>query len=742
MRNGLPYFPQHDANDCGPACLKMVSTFYGKNYTLNELREYCYINAGGVSLLGIAEGAEKIGFHTLMLKTDYEKLLKDVPLPSILHWNQEHFVVLYDRTVQGLFKKEIKFKIADPANSLGINNIDETTFRKNWISDADDKGVLLVLYPTDNFYDGNNGKDKDAQRNNIYSAFYPFLKPYRKQFFSLFLGMLLASVFALIFPFLNQYLLDIGVYMKNRNILIMLLLAQLSIFLGSTIIDITRNVLYLHISNRISIRLVSDYLNRLMRLPVSFFEIRSTGDINQRIQDHDKIETFLTNTSINTIFSIFNIIMFSVVLFVYNTTIFCTYLLLSLLSVGWIILFQHKRRRINYKKFQALKVSQDNLLEIIGGIKEIKLNNSETIRRWRWERNQIKKYKINVEYLTIEQWQKTGFDFINQFKNILIIYIAANLVMADKLTVGAMLSVLYVVGQINNPLQQLTDFFKLFQDARISFERRSDILNIQAEEQEEAEEQGSEASLESGDIHINNLYFQYSSPKSSYVLKSLNLTIPRNKVTAIVGPSGCGKTTLLKLLLKFYTPVQGEIKVGDEYLSNISDRLWRSKCGAVMQDGYIFGDTIARNIVTDGSPINRTLINRAVEIANIKDFINSQPLRYTTKLGMNGYGLSAGQKQRLLIARAVYKNPDYLFFDEATSALDAKNERTIIENLNAFYKGKTVVVVAHRLSTVKNADQIIVMNNGEIVETGTHIELIKKQAFYYDLVKNQLELGM
>lgn len=738
MKTTLPYFSQHDTNDCGPTCLRMISKYYGRDYPLHELREYCYINSGGVSLLGIAEGAEKIGFHTLMLKTSYAKLMEDVPLPSILHWNQEHFVVLYEKNVQGILKKKIQFKIADPANSAGINTLDEDDFRKSWVSDADNKGVLLVLYPTENFYktdDSDNTKEKPLSG---ISAILPFIKPYKKQLFTLFLGMLVASLFSLIFPFLNQYLLDVGVYLRNKNILVLILLAQLAIFIGNTTIEITRNILYLHISSRIGIQLVSDYLTRLMRLPIKFFEIRSTGDIMQRLQDHDKIEAFLTSSAINAFFSIFNVAMFGIVLLLYSTLIFGVFFSLSLLSVGWILLFQMRRKVINYKKFSILKASQDSVYEIIGGIREIKLNNSERVKRWKWERNQIRKYRVSIQYLSIEQWQKIGFEFINQLKNIIIIYIAANLVISDQLTIGAMLSILYIVGQINNPLLQLTEFFKLYQDAKISFERRNDINTVAAENESE---QTATEPFEGGDIHVRNLYFQYSSPKSSHVLKNINLIIPRNKVTAIVGPSGCGKTTLLKLLLKFYEPVGGDIIVGSENLWNINDRLWRSKCGAVMQDGYIFADTITRNIVIDGGEIDKALLERSVDIANIKGFINSLPLRFTTKLGMNGNGLSAGQKQRLLIARAVYKDPDFLFFDEATSALDALNERKIIENLNEFFDGKTVVVVAHRLSTVKNADQIIVMNNGEIVEVGNHLSLIKNQGFYFELIRNQLELG-
>lgn len=736
----FPYYAQHDANDCGPSCLRMVAKFYGKDYSLQQLRDYCFINSNGVSLLGISEAAEKIGFHSLMVKTDYQKIINDVPLPAILHWNQEHFVVLYDKSnirSEPAAKRRNKFVIGDPHPSSGIISVDEPTFRKSWISDADDKGVALVLYPTEKFFNDDRALEP-AQKNSLKSLI-GFLKPYKKYIAQLLLGMLIASIFSLAVPLLTQAMLDYGIQQSDNQLVMLILIGQLMIFAGETCIEIIRNIIFLSISSRVTITIISGYLTKLMRLPIRFFDIRSTGDIIQRLKDYDKIENFLTGTTINTIFSFLNIIIFSIVILLYSPFVFLLFFLMSALSVGWIFFFQRRRKILNYKRFQNMRASQDSLYEIINGIKEIKLNNAEISRRWQWERNQVRLFKINAKALVLEQWQRIGFGFINHLKNILITYVAAREVMSGSMTIGMMLSVVYIIGQTNWPLNQLIDFFRSAQDARISFDRLNEVETIKKED--EGTETPQHQTEAHGDIVLNNLYFQYGSPRSPYVLEDITTSFPKGKVTAIVGPSGCGKTTLLKLLLKFYPPVKGDISIGDTPLPNISDRVWRNQCAAVLQDGHFFADTIAHNIVIDGSEIDENKMNRAVHMANIKNFINRLPLGYTTKLGINGSGLSAGQKQRLLIARAVYKDPDFLLLDEATSALDAGNEKVIIGNLAEFYKGKTVIIVAHRLSTVKNADQIVVMNEGQIVETGTHHTLVKKRGFYYELVSNQLELG-
>jgi ATP-binding cassette, subfamily B, bacterial len=740
----FPYYFQHDTVDCGPACLRMVAKYYNKDFNIEQLRQYCFLRANGVSLLGISEGAERIGFQTLMVKTSYDKLLKEVPLPCILHWDQDHFVVLY-KIKKGSFGKACKFIIANP-NGAGIIEVEEADFRRSWIGE-DEKGVLLVLYPSARFEE--EGPDENVAALSGLPALpltarhqlTKFIRPFRRQLLLLLTGLIVTSLLSLLSPFLNQYLVDVVIAYKTKELLALVLFAQLAIFLGSAVIEIVRNTIYLHVSNRLGISLVADFITKLMRLPLNFFDTRSTGDINQRIQDHDKIETFLTSTSLNAIFSLFNIAVFSIVLCIFSPQLFYIFFGMSSAAVGWIFLFQGKRRRLNYKRFQTLKYSQNSIIEMIAGIKDIKLNNSEIAYRWDWERNQVKKFKINIAYLANEQWQKGGFDFLNQLKNILIIYISAMLVIHDQLTVGTMMSIMFLISQINAPLYQLIDFFRLFQDAKISFERRADIENYEPEKKDETVSTNDINLVAHEDIRLENVSFRYASPKAALTLRNVSFTIPKNKVTAIVGPSGCGKTTLLKLLLKFYEPSSGVIKIGNTPLYNVDNTVWRDHCGAVMQDGHVFSDTIARNIVIDNTAVDKQMIERAATVANIRDFIETLPLGFSTRLGSSGGGLSAGQRQRLLIARAVYKDPPFILFDEATSALDARNERVIIENLNNFFRGKTVLVIAHRLSTIKNADQIIVMDEGRVVETGNHYSLLQSRGFYYDLVSNQIEMS-
>lgn len=732
-----PYYFQHDSSDCGPACLRMIARFYGKESSIEKIRSNCYLGNNGVSLLGISEGAQKLGFTTMMLKTTFKKLLETVPLPCILHWEQDHFVVLYE-IKKGHSKRRRKFIVADP-NGSSIVRLDESEFSKCWISNNNEEGILLALYPSENFLE--DGRYKKKLTRGEKSLLFSFIKPYKRQFLVLLLGLFISSIILLAPPFLNQYLVDSVIRFKTREAIVLILLAQLAVFIGATIIDFIKSTVYLHVSNRLGISMVSDFIWKLMRLPINFFDTRSTGDINQRVQDHEKIETFLTSTSLNALFSLFNIILFSVILFVFNIQIFLIFIVFSVFSIVWVALFQGKRRMLNYKRFQTLKYSQNNIIEMISGIKDIKLNNSEVNYKTNWEKNQNKKYQINIKYLRNEQIQKGGFDFCNQLKNILIIYIAANYVISGSLTIGTMMSIMYLISQINTPLYQIVDFFKLSQDAKISFERRSDIENYTPEDDGTDLLEKKDSLRLNGDIHLNNIFFRYSGPQTPYILKDISFTIPKNKITAIVGPSGCGKTTLLKLLLKFYEPQLGTITVGEKNLLDINCRQWRENCGSVMQDGYIFSGSIAKNIAIENDNINFDQVNYATVIANINEFVNDLPMKLSTKIGAGGGGLSAGQKQRILIARAIYKDPQFILFDEATSALDARNERIIIENLNKYFVGKTVLIIAHRLSTVKNADQIIVMDKGEVIEVGDHSSLIGARGFYYELISNQLELA-
>lgn len=755
------FYKQLDYMDCGPTCLRMIAAYYGEEYSLDYLRANSYITKNGVSLLGLSEAAEKIGLKTLSAKLTYEQLSKEIPLPCVLHWNQEHYVVIYGVEKKSFFRPVERIVIADPGHTLV--RVDRDVFEKCWISSADKKGIALLMEPTPDFYRNEEGIQKTK---NGFGFLLGYLKPYKRYFVQLVLGMLLGSLISMCFPFLTQSLVDFGVNRKKLSFIHLILLSQLLLFLGGIVVDLIRNWILLHISTRISISIISNFLVKLMKLPINFFESKNVGDITQRINDHKRIESFLTGSTLSTLFSLINLLVFSFVLSIYNTQLLLVFAIGSALSILWISLFLKRRKNIDYNRFQRSRENQNSLFEIITGMQEIKLYNSQKSRRWEWERIQAKLFKVNIKSLALEQYQGIGSSFFTQLKNIFISYMAAKLVIDQQISLGVMLSISYIVGQMNSPLDQIISFIKSIQDAKISLDRLNEIHSKPEEESSEDLigynennfPRGPENSSDSlylshelftksirrniGDgISISNLSFRYGSPKSPLVLKNVSMHIPKGKVTAIVGASGSGKTTLLKLLLKFYPPTEGQILVDEVNLQDISAQLWRYNVGTVMQEGFVFSDSIARNIAVDGSRIQEEKLYESVRIANLHEYIAKLPLGFTTRIGNSGSGLSGGQKQRMFIARAVYKDPKYLFFDEATSALDANNEKVIMENLNQFYKGRTVVVIAHRLSTVKNADQIIVMKDGEIVEEGHHNELTKNRGYYFELVKNQLELG-
>jgi len=717
----------------------MIAKHYGRNYSLESLRNLSCITRRGVSLLGISEAAEKIGFKTLAAVVSFEQLDKEVPLPCIIHWNQNHFVVVPPQNFSSK-KSKAKLLIADPSH--GLVKVDKETFLKSWISKSNDQGIVLMFEPTPLFYQ----QEDDTNTSHGFSFLFRYLKPYKKFIIQLLLGMLMSSLLALVFPFLTQSMVDYGVNHQNIGFIGLVLISQLVLFIGITVVEMIRSWILLHMNSRINISIISDFLIKMMKLPIRFFDTKIIGDITQRIGDHSRIEHFLTTNTLNTLFSSVSLLVFSLVLGIYSLNILFIFLVGSALSILWIILFLKKRKELDYKRFQQLSNNQNNLYELITGMQEIKLNNCETPKRWEWERIQAKLFKLNIGSLALEQYQQTGNLFFTQLKNILISYLAAREVVSGNMTLGMMLSVSYIIGQMNSPIEQLLGFFRSAQDARISLERLGEIHNQENEEKtlaadEPLSEEMNAHLFKSNDIKFENVSFQYAGPNSPYVLKDINLKIPEGKVTAIVGSSGSGKTTLLKLLLRFYEPSAGKIFVDNQELSTLSPKWWRSKCGVVMQEGFIFSDTIARNITISDERINEKKLSQAVRISNIESFIKELPLGYTTRIGNSGNGISTGQKQRMLIARAVYKNPGYLFFDEATSALDSSNEKIIMENLNRFFDGKTVVVVAHRLSTVKHADQIVVLEHGKVVETGNHQTLTKQRGKYFELVKNQLELG-
>lgn len=738
----MKFIPQHDQMDCGPACLAMIARKHGKKYPLKYLRENTFLTREGVSFLGISEGASKIGLESFAGKMEARHLNQNAQLPCIIHWNQNHFVVLYKIYNRNRFvpftKEKLKFKIADPAH--GLISVNEDVFLKSWGSE-NNEGVALFLNPTEEFYTKKAPKDETLKLGYILK----YLKPFKKQLVQLFLGLLLGSVFTLILPFLTQALVDKGVMNKNIDFIYILLLAQLTVYLGNVTIEIVRNWIFLYIGTRINLTIISDFLKKLFKLPVKFFDTKMTGDFNQRIGDHEKIEHFLTSQSLLTFFSLINLSVFLIVLFMYDYKILLYYCLFTFLAIAWAFLFLKKRKMLDYHRFQIRSVNQDSIYEIIGGMQEIKLNNFEEYKRSEWETNQIKLFKLNLRILKLDQLQLNGFDFINHVKNIFVTFIAAREVVGGNISIGAMLSISYIIGQMNSPVNQLINFFRSLQDAKLSLERLNEVQDHETEDRPDqvnldSTKNSSGPNVKRG-IHIENLSFQYEGPNSQYILKNINLHIEEGKTLAIVGASGSGKTTLMKILLKFYDPVEGNIFVNGTNLNKIAAGNWRRNCGTVMQDGYIFSDTIERNIATDDEDVSKEKFMHAANTANIIDFLNEIPLGIKTKVGASGNGISGGQKQRILIARAVYKNPHYILFDEATSALDSENEKIIHDNLQHFFKEKTVVIIAHRLSTVKNADKIIVLKHGEISETGNHASLVEKKGDYFNLVKNQLELG-
>jgi ATP-binding cassette subfamily B protein len=707
----------------------MVAKYYEKNYSIQFLRENCFINREGVSLLGISEAAEKIGLRTLGVNLTAEQLKNEARLPCIAHWYQNHFIVVYKVTKR-------KVHVADPAH--GLIKYTHQEFEKSWLSNTkenNDKGVCLLLEPSPEFYT----KEEEIVQKNGLSFLFSYFGAYKKHFLQLFLSLLFGTMVQLILPFITQSVVDTGINTQNLNFIYLALIAQLVLFASRMSVDFIRSRILLHISARINISIISDFLAKLMKLPAGFFDSKMTGDLIQRINDHERIENLISSQTLNILFSFFNIVIFGIVLAVYSFKILFIFTVGSVIYCIWILLFLKKRKELEYKRFSALSSHQSNILELIEGMHEIKLNNCERQKRWKWERIQAELFHINLKNLSVSQYQQSGSVFINETKNILITAMAATSVLQGEMTLGMMLAVQYIIGQLNSPVEQMISFFQDTQYAKISLGRLSEIHNMKDEET--ADKISSNQWSVNANININNLSFQYGGPHSELVLDNVTITIPQNKITAIVGASGSGKTTLLKLLLGFYMPVSGEIKINETHLHDFNYSWWRNKCGVVMQDGFIFSDTLAGNIAVSDEIIDKERLLYATTMANIHEFVQSLPLGYNTKIGKEGNGLSQGQKQRILIARAIYKNPDYVFFDEATNALDANNERKIMENLDVFFQGKTVIVVAHRLSTVKNADQIIVLDKGQVIESGTHKELTMNRGAYYNLVKNQLELG-
>lgn len=734
MQYKFPHYLQHDTMDCGPVCVRMIAKYYGKSYSLQYLREHCFLTREGVSLLGISDAAERIGLKTVGAKITLEQLSK-AKLPCILHWNQNHFVVCYRISGRG---KKRKYHIADPATGKMTYSVDE--IRKHWISsvlDNEEVGAVLLIEPTPKFYDSTD--EDGVEKKSGLAYFFRYMLPYKKEITQLLLGMLAIMGLNYITPFLSQTTIDIGIKNRDLNFILLILIAQLVIAVSQVAISFVQSWISLHTNTRVDIALISDYLVKLTRMPVHFFDTKHMGDILQRFDDHNRIKDFLMGDAISLLVSIGTFIVFSFVLGIYNWMILLTFLIGNSVYIVWVLTFMPYRRKLDHRRFAASAKLQNNLVQFVEGMQEIKLNNMEKTRRWEWERIQASLYGISIKGLKIEQIQSVGSIFFSSTTNILLSYLAARMVITGEITLGTMMALSFIIGQVSGPINSFIGFAHNYQDAKISIERLSDI-NHQDDEEKDIDSKLNYLP-DNKDILVDNLTFSYSGAERNYALQDVTLLIPEKKVTAIVGASGSGKTTLIKLLQGFYQPLRGSINVGNTPLNQINPHFWRSITGSVMQESYIFSDTIANNIAVGTDEIDLERLRHAVEVANIKDFINQLPLNYSTKIGMEGNGISQGQRQRILIARAVYKNPEYIFLDEATNSLDANNENIIMKNLHEFYQGRTVVIVAHRLSTVKNADNIIVLDHGKIVEQGSHQELVDKKGHYYTLVKNQLELG-
>jgi ATP-binding cassette, subfamily B, bacterial len=725
----FPFVKQPDGMDCGPACLKMIAAYYNMSFSLESLRRRCYITREGVSFLGLSEAADSLGFRTIGVKIPFELLNENVPLPCIVHWRQKHFIVVYKITND-------KIWVADPG--VGLLRYSHEEFIRTWastVADGKPAGLVLIIEPTPALFE----KESEKETMSGFRFLFKYFRLYRKYFYQLVLGLILGSCIQLVIPFLTQSIVDIGLNNNDIEFIYLILFAQLALVFGRMSVEFIRSWLLLHIGSRVNVAIISGFLQKLMSLPVAFFDTKLTGDILQRIEDNTRIEEFLTSASLSILFSFFNLVVFGIVLAIFNIKILGLFLAGSALYILWVSLFMKSRARLDQERFRKMSISSNKLINIVNGMQEIKLTQSELAMRWDWERLQASLFGLKVRGLSLIQYQSAGAIFINEISNVAITLVAATSVLNGNMTLGMMLAVQFIIGQLNVPVSQIISFFRVAQDAKMSLDRLAEVHHMDDEEPDP--ETKVRKLPERKDIYINNLSYQYEGPRSPFALKDVDLFIEENNVTAIVGTSGSGKTTLLKMLLGFYQPVTGEILIGDTRLSNLSLRIWRAKVGAVMQDGFLFPETIAYNIAPGTEEIDVDRLVKAAEIANIRSFIESLPLGYNTRIGANGHGLSEGQKQRFLIARVIYKDPEIIIFDEATNSLDANNEKVIVENLTEFFEGKTVLVVAHRLSTVRNADKIVVLDGGRIVETGNHETLISRKGAYFNLIKNQLELG-
>ncbi|WP_316801952.1 peptidase domain-containing ABC transporter [Pedobacter nototheniae] len=738
ITNKFPNDRQMDMMDCGPACLKMIAKFYGKFYSLQYLRDKCGITKEGVSFLDISHAAEEVGMRSLSLKCTINELLVNIPLPAIVHWDNSHFVAIYK--IKNIKQKQTNkneidgsIYVSDPAKGYVKYKAEE--FAAKWIKSGSDKGILMALEPQADFYQRQG--DEKLERRKTFENFLSYFTPYKKSFINLFIVMLLVTILQGLLPFISKAVIDVGIQTHDVDFINIVLIANIAIVVSVLLSNLVRDWILLHVTSRVNIALISDYLIKLMRLPITFFENKMTGDILQRAQDHERIRSFIMNNSLNMIFSALTFVVFGVIMFIYNPVIFYIFIAGSVIYVIWVMAFLNIRKKLDWEYFDLVSKNQSYWVETISSIQDIKINNYEKQKRWKWEDIQARLYKVNLKVLSITNTQNLGAQFIDSLKNLFITFYCAKAVINGEITFGVMISVQFIIGMLNAPVVQFIQFIISFQFAKISFLRLNEIHQLD-DEHDNVGTNNAELP-ENKSLIINNVMFQYT-PNGKIVLHGIRLVIPEGKVTAIVGDSGSGKSTLLKLLLRLYKPSYGEIMIGNMNVNNISLRQWRDKCGAVMQDGKIFNDTIMNNIVLEDEKIDYDKLKKALHTANIAQEIEQLPLGYQTMMGEQGRGLSGGQKQRILIARALYKNPDYLFFDEATNSLDTINEQKIVAALDNVFKDKTVIVVAHRLSTIRKADQIIVMQGGAVVEIGTHNSLMERKGRYHQLVQSQMDL--
>ncbi len=724
LLNRFPVEYQMDSQDCGPACLKIIAKHFGKFYSLQSLRDRCGITKEGVSLLDLSTGAESIGLRTLAIKCTIDDVVNSVPFPAIIFWKDSHFVVVYHANKKYIW-------VSDPAK--GRIKYSHEEFKKGWYQKGAKQGVLLAIEPTAEFKDS---KAEREQRKNTFSSILKYFTPYQRNFTLIFVIMLLVTALQGMLPFISKAVIDVGIKTSDVNFINMVLIGNISILLSVMIFNVIRDWILMHITARVNIALISDYLIKLMKLPVTFFENKLLGDILQRAQDHERIRSFIMNNSLSLIFSILTFVVFSIILLIYNAIIFYIFISGSILYAGWVLLFLNIRKKMDWEYFELLSKNQSYWVETVSSIQDIKIYNYEKHRRWKWEEIQARLYHVNKRVLAITNAQNLGAQFIESIKNMGIVFFCATAVIKGEITFGVMISTQFIIGMLNGPLVQFINFIVSAQYAKISFLRINEIKQL--EDEEELLSVGSTTILpENKSLILDNVNFQYTA-NSPLVLHNIYLHIPENKVTAIVGGSGSGKSTLLKLLVRLYKPSYGDIKMDKMNVNAINLRQWRSMCGVVMQDGKIFSDTILNNIVLDDEHIDYEQLRKVCRIAQIEDEINAMPKGFETNIGENGRGLSGGQKQRLLIARALYRNPQYLFLDEATNALDTINEKKIVEALNNAFLQRTVIVVAHRLSTIRNADQIVVLDKGYIVEVGNHDSLMERKGHYFQMIASQM----